>query len=44
MITMFFDFMTPGLCNGDLDGNWVMWLVHQREFTVGGLIDIGDES
>ena len=41
MIPMYFDFIAPGLCAGDLDGNWVLWLVHQRDFTLGGLIDTG---
>lgn len=41
MIPMYFDFIAPGLCAGDLDGNWVLWLVRQRDFTLGGLIDTG---
>ena len=43
MIPMYFDFITPGLCEGELAGNWVMWLIHQRTFSVGGLVDVAED-
>ena len=43
MIPIYFDFITPGLCEGELDGNWVPWLIHQRTFSVGGLVDVAED-
>ena len=43
MIPMYFDFITPGICEGELDGNWVLWLIHQRTFSVGGLVDVAED-
>ena len=40
MIPMYYSFIPSTLCLGVLDGNWILWLVHQKEFTLYGLISL----